>query len=274
MSRAEKKLAKIKAEEELKKIRAEKKQKQQQDLEKSKEQWEALPKGVKTTLKVIGAIIVIFILIGLFAPSDQDTSQQNTQTSEDSRSAQEQEKEEPAPKSDQEIMFDKVINLTEAQDAFDSGSYVKGDIPKGEYAYVTFDGSGQYYSEEDGAGNIIDNENFDSFGYVYVHEAGNLKTDGVLIKVSALEGLGVSGAKEVYEKLNNVSDYKESAMYKVGTDIAPGTYSIESFGEAYVEIMSGPVGNSSIVDNENFKGKYSVNVSAGQYLKISRGKLL
>lgn len=154
------------------------------------------------------------------------------------------------------------------------GSYLKGDIPKGEYAFISFEGSGRYYSEEDSAGNIIDNENFDSFGYVYVHDVGNLQTQGVLIKVDALEKLGVKSAKEIYEKLNDTIDYKDSAMYKVGVDIEPGTYAIEAYGQGYVEVMSGPVGNSSIVDNEIFNGKYSISVSTGQYLKVSKGRLL
>ena len=274
MSRAEKKLAKLKAEEELKKIKTEKKQKQQQDWEESKKQWKALPKGVKTAIKVVGAIIIIFILIGIFSPSDEDTDLNSSKTSETTQTTQEAVEEEPKPKTAQEIMFDKVTGLIDSKNAFDTGSYVKGDVPKGEYAFVPFDGSGQYYSEEDSAGNIIDNENFDSFGYVYVHSVGNIQTGGVLIKISAFKDLGVNSAKEIYEKLNDKSDYKESAIYKVGADLAPGTYTVESFGEAYVEVMSGPVGNSDIVDNENFNGKYSVSVSAGQYLKVSKGKLL
>ena len=274
MSRAEKKLAELKAKEELKKIKAEKRQKQQQSLEDSKQQWNALPQKTKTILKVIGIVIVLFVLIGIFTPSDENKDQDTAQANETTQTTQEPVEEDPEPKTDQEIMFDKVIGLMDSKEAFDTGSYVKGDITTGEYAFVPFDGSGQYYSEEDTAGNIIDNENFDSFGYVHVQGAGNIKTDGVLIKTEAFEKLDAKSAKEIYEKLNNVSDYKESAMYKVGTDIAPGTYTIESYGEAYVSVMSGPVGNSDIVDNEIFKGKYSVTVSAGQYLKVSRGKIL
>lgn len=83
--------------------------------------------------------------------------------------------------------------------------------------------------------------------------------------------LGVSGAKELYEIMNNLTDYKESGWYKVGVDIEPGEYIIESYGSGYVAIMSGPVGKSDIIDNENFNGRYSVNVKDGQYLIISRG---
>jgi len=170
-------------------------------------------------------------------------------------------------------MNEAIKKLMGSGQAFDTGPYIKGDIPVGEYAFMPLDSSSKYYSEEDTAGNIIDNENFDSFGYVYVHNVGNLETNGVLIKVSAFEALGVQGAKEIYEKLNNIKDYKGSAWYKVGSDIAPGQYTIESLGECYVAVMSGPVGNSDIIDNNNFKGKYSVTVSVGQYLKVSRGEI-
>lgn len=274
MSRAERKLAELKAKEELKRLQAEKKEKQQQEWDKAKQQWKAMPKGAKTTLKVISIIIALFIVIGLFTPSDKKNNQDNSRTNETNITTEETKKEEPKPKTAQELMLEKVTSLIRSEDAFDTGSYVKGDIPAGEYAFVAFEGSGKYYSEEDGAGNIIDNENFDSFGYVYVHGAGNLQTRGVLIKIEAFEKLGVTSAKAIYEQLNGVTDYKDGAVYKVGVDIAPGTYTIESYSSAYVEVMSGPVGKSDIIDNENFNGKYSIAVGTGQYLKVSRGKLL
>lgn len=172
----------------------------------------------------------------------------------------------------QQEMYSKIIELMDQEQAFDAGTYIKGDIPSGEYAFISFEGSGQYYSEEDGSGNIIDNENFDSFGYVNVHNAGNIKNDGALISTNAFENLGVKSAKEIYQVLNNIDgDYKDSAWYKVGVDIPSGKYVIESYGEAYVAVMTGPVGDSDIVNNENFNGRYQVNVSDGQYLKISRG---
>lgn len=181
--------------------------------------------------------------------------------------------EEEAKKTPQEEMIEKITGLMSSKQAFDAGSYIKGDIPKGEYAFISFTEDGKYYGEKDPAGNIIDNENFDSFGYVYVHDAGNLETRGVLISTSAFEALGVKSAKEIYEILNNVQDYKDAGWYKVGVDIQPGQYVIESYGEGYVAIMGGPVGKNDIVDNEIFNGRYSVNVTNGQYLKISRGTI-
>lgn len=254
--------------------KSDKRELQEQEWGIIKQQWKALPKGVKTTLKVISIVIVLFILIGIFAPSDGKKNQNSSQANGTNQTTQETKKEEPKLKTAKEIITESVNGLTKSKDAFDAGSYIKGDIPLGEYVFMPFGGSGQYYSEEDSAGNIIDNENFDSFGYIYVHGVGNIQTRGVLIKVGAFEKLGVKSAKELYEKLNSVADYKDSAMYKVGVDIAPGTYTIESYGQGYVEVMSGPVGDSDIIDNENFNGKYSVNVSTGQYLKISGGKFL
>lgn len=173
----------------------------------------------------------------------------------------------------EELIQDLVLLFDEGL-AFDTGSYVKGDIPKGEYVFSSFDDSGEYYSEEDASGDIIDNENFSSFGYVQVHEAGNLKTKGVLVNIEALENLEVSGAKELYEILNEVEDFSDAGWYKVGTDIDAGEYVIESYGSGYVAVMSGPVGDSSIVTNDNFDGRYSVNVEEGQYLNISRATIL
>ncbi|MEN1967871.1 hypothetical protein WMZ97_07275 [Lentibacillus sp. N15] len=173
--------------------------------------------------------------------------------------------------SPQEKILAKLIALMDEEKAFDTGSYVEGDIPKGEYAFVKFDGSGEYYSEEDSAGNIIDNENFSSFGYVYVHGAANLTTQGVLVHVDAFDDLEVSGAKEIYELLNNKEDYQEAGMYKIGYDLKPGDYTIESYGQGYVAVLTGPVGDNEIVNNENFNGKFNVSVSDGHYLEISRG---
>lgn len=234
-------------------------------------------------MKKILFIMLLFLLIlagcsseGEGASSnDSDSGKEETteaaNTEADAEPAEEAPEVEETP---QVKMIQSIQELIEEGSAFDAGSYIKGDIPKGEYAFTTFDGSGQYYSEEDSAGNIIDNENFDSFGYVSVHEAGNIKTSGVLVNVGALEKLGVSGAKELYEVVNDKEDYTEAGYYKIGTDLEPGQYTIESFGEGYVALMTGPIGNSEIVDNENFNGKYSMNANDGQYLKISRGRLV
>ncbi|PFG03345.1 hypothetical protein [Bacillus sp. es.034] len=226
---------------------------------------------------------VLFMVCIINAPSS--TSETANTTPEEEVSAQEsnnddnakeeaakKKAEEEVKKTPQQEMISKIQELISSNHAYDSGSYIKGDIAEGEYAFIPFDGSGQYYAEKDGAGNIIDNENFDSFGYVYVHGAGNIDTGGVLISPASFETLGVKSAKEIYQVVNQVEgEYKESAWYKVGVDIPAGQYVIESYGEGYVAVMSGPVGNNDIVDNEIFNGRYQLSVSDGQYLKISQG---
>ncbi|MFD1040524.1 hypothetical protein ACFQ3N_19280 [Virgibacillus byunsanensis] len=209
--------------------------------------------------------------------TEEDVSQEQTEPEESEEEPENEageDQEEVVEETPQEKMFNQVLTLMDEGLAFDTGSYVKGDIPEGEYAFISFDGSGKYYGETDSAGNIIDNENFDSFGYVYVHDADNLETRGALISVEAFDDLEVSGAKEIYEKINNVEDYKGSGMYKVGYDIEPNQYTIESMGQGYVAVLSGPIGDNEIVNNEILNGKYNVNVSDGQFLQISKGEIL
>lgn len=229
------------------------------------------------------AVILFFSIIGALTddeaaeeaeePEPEQEEATNVVDEQESTEPEEEPEEEPIEITEKQKKFAEVVTLIEEGKAFDTGSYIKGDVPKGEYAFITFGGSGQYYSEEDASGNIIDNENFDSFGYVYVHEAGNLETQGALINIEALDELNVSGAKELYEILNDVEGYIDAGWYKVGSDIEPGQYIIESYGEGYAAIMSGPLGNGEIINNEIFNGRYGVNVSEGQYLVVSRGNI-
>lgn len=175
---------------------------------------------------------------------------------------------------EKERMIAMIVELMDDDLAFDSGDYVKGDIPEGEYAFVRF-GSGQYYSERDAAGNIIDNENFDSFGYVQVHGLGDISNKGILVSVDAFEALGVSGAKALYEIINEQTDWNQSGYYKIGYDLDAGDYTVESIGgRGYYAVMTGPVGDSRIVENDSFDGKKSVSVSGGQYLTLSRAMII
>ncbi|MBM4762944.1 hypothetical protein [Bacillus sp. B15-48] len=234
----------------------------------------------------VWAIVIFVLFIAMTGNDDEIEQTQNDTAVEDSEAADEaedpvseeetaeiEEPDEPVEETPQRAMVNKIVQLIETGQVYDSGNYIKGDIPAGEYAFVSFEGSGKYYVEKDSGGNIIDNENFDSFGYVHVHEAGNLETKGVLISVDAFDELEVSGAKEIYETLNNVEDFKDAGYYKAGLDIDPGQYVMESYGRGYVAVMTGPVGKSNIVDNENFEGRYSVNLGDGQYLKVSRASI-
>ena len=179
----------------------------------------------------------------------------------------------PKPElTEREKMVLKISELFEKDLAFDVGSYIMGDIPKGEYAFIGINSS-KYYCEEDAAGNIIDNENFQSFGYVYVHGLGNVENRGVLVSVNAFEELGVSGAKQLYEIINEQPNYTQSGMYKIGVDIPAGLYTIESIGDGYFALLTGPVGNNDIINNDNFNGRKQVSTSNGQYLELNRVKI-
>lgn len=173
-----------------------------------------------------------------------------------------------------QVLLNELVKMIDEGLVYDSGSYVKGEVKAGEYAFVRFDGAGSYYEELDMAGNIIENENFDSFGYVKVLQAGDLTTGGVLINVTAFKRLGVSGAKEIWEILNDVKDYNQSGYYKVGYDIKPGKYIVETLGgDGYYGVMSGPVGKSSIIRNDFYSGKKTVTISKGQYITLSGVKI-
>lgn len=227
-----------------------------------------LTKLQKITMIVISVIIIIFVITILIINNSKKTSSKHGNTYKDNNTSITTTKTKELSESDKMLL--KISDLIDDKLAFDTGDYINGDIPSGEYAFVKFSGSGSYYSEEDASGNIIDNENFDSFGYVKVHGVGNITTQGALINISAFEQLGVTSAKEIYQILNSQENYNQSGYYKIGTDIPAGKYVLESIGSGYYAIMSGPVGNSDIVDNDNFNGRTEINVRDGQYLKISR----
>jgi len=217
---------------------------------------------------IISAALILLLLFTLSGCGEAKSNKKNNNNSNSSSSTQKVQ-----PLTESQKMINKITALFDEKLAFDTGSYIQGDIPAGEYAFVKFSGSGSYYCEKDGSGNIVDNENFDSFGYVKVHSVGNLETNGVLINVSAFNKLGVKSAKEIYEILNDQSNWNQSGYYKVGVDIEPGKYTVESIGGGYWSIMTGPVSDSDIVDNDNFNGKASINLSNGQYLNLSRATI-
>ena len=168
-----------------------------------------------------------------------------------------------------EELLSSLSELIEGGKAFDIKDYNKGEIPVGEYAYI-MRGSMGYYSEEDADGKIIDEKSFDSFGYVYVNGLGNIKTKGMLVSVETFEVLGVSGAREMYEIVNDIFRYRQSGMYKVGFDLPAGDYSLENLfdRDAYYGILSAPVGSIGvrIIEDDSFRGSKTISISDGQYL--------
>lgn len=229
-------------------------------------------------LSVVVALIITGIIITIIVinnKEDDDSSfNSNNYYNEQNEKTDKTEKEVKKELTESEKLNLKLSSLVSEKLVFDAGDYVQGDIPAGEYAFIKFDDSGSYYEEDDAAGNIIDNENFSSFGYVKVHASGDLTTRGILVNVTAFEKLEVSGAKQIYEVLNEKENWNQSGFYKVGKDIEPGKYIIESMGTAYYAKLSGPVSSNRIIDNDNFNGKKTVTVKSGQYLEVNRASII
>jgi hypothetical protein len=155
--------------------------------------------------------------------------------------------------------------------AFDRGTYPPGRIPRGLYAYVPT-GTLHYYSEKDLNGNIVANEGFQSFGYVYVHGIGNVETRGVLVSFDVVEASEYRSVKRIYEMMKGIENYDFSGHYLIGTDIPAGKYMLTSVGEAYYALTNGPVGRDEIVGNDIFSGSQLIVARTGQYLKLSKAR--
>lgn len=229
----------------------------------------ACPKcGAPNKKHLSKAQIIVGLLVGIAAivylASDDNSNTQHTLGSQDIT---------PTTKADepQDTEAAKIIRELESQrEFFKPGSYAEGDIPKGEYAFVSPQGG---YFEEKRAGEILANQNFASFGYVYVNGIGDVTAHGFLIKADRLPVLGFSGAKAAYEAVSKTADHTYSGYYHVGRDIQPGTYIVESTGEAYISVNSGPVGKSEILNNDNFNGSKTVRLRDGQYLELNRASI-
>lgn len=166
---------------------------------------------------------------------------------------------------------EKLNSLKARKLVFVPGTYAKGTIPKGEYIFISENGG--YYSEERN-GQILDNANLSSFGYVYNHAVGDVTTQGILVSQEGLKEMGFPSAKSLYESVTKQENYNFSGSYKVGIDIPAGSYTIESAGEAYVEINRGPIGNGEILSNANFNGTKLVNLRNGQYITLQKATIV
>lgn len=218
-------------------------------------------------------LILLLVSASLFLTAcgdDEKESQENVSVDTETEAAEVEEKVEDTERTK---MMDSLVSKLETDQVFDVGSYIKGDIPEGVYAFISLDPEGAYYSEEDESGEIIENENFKTFGYVEVHNRGNLTTKGILVNKDVFGELGITGAKDLYEILNELDNHNGEGHYLIGTDIEPGEYIFESNdpdSSAYVSLTEGAVGSSEIIKNNNFDGRYSLIGSEGQYLTVSR----
>lgn len=146
---------------------------------------------------------------------------------------------------------------------YTEGQYKVGkDIKEGEYiVFANKDTSGYFELANDANGDdIITNDNFDYNTIIQIN-------DGEYIKLSRAYAVSI----EYVSKL----DLKGEGMFKVGTYINSGEYKLEADKDSsgYYCIYSDNR-HDDIVTNDNFKGSVYVTVENGQYLKLSRCKII
>jgi len=162
---------------------------------------------------------------------------------------------------------------TKAGSSIKAGTYQAGkDIQAGDYiVFASTSGYSSCQLMKDSSGQIssrITSETFKGNRYITV-------ADGQYVEFTNATMLPVDQAP-VLQPTNG--KYPEG-MYKVGRDIAAGTYQVESeqtaggsyaAGGAYWEIDADLSGaRESIVSSETFIGKRSVTLEDGQYIKLS-----
>lgn len=146
------------------------------------------------------------------------------------------------------------------QNEYVKGGYHVGDnIPSGEYVLLSDGGSGYFCVSSDANGdNITFNGNF---GYDYIITVN----DGEYLRLSRCKAYPYNEWKQ-----NNSLDTTKSGMFKIGSDLPAGTYTLNSTeGEGYWCVYSDSR-ESDIVSNENFSGQSYCQVSDGQYLLLNR----
>lgn len=153
---------------------------------------------------------------------------------------------------------------------YGSGQYLVGsDIPSGEYLFIA-DNYGQGYfciSSDANGNNIISNEYGMTYDYIYVNNGEFLQ----------LQNSKIYNLKD--NKLDNIGlDWEVTdcgVTFRVGLDIAPGTYKVYKESGGYYAIYNRPKGrNGQLVNNNFFNGQCYVTVSNGQYLSLSNGTKL
>ena len=143
------------------------------------------------------------------------------------------------------------------------GMYLVGkDIPAGEYFVVSNTGTLDGYFEitEDATGDldaIITNGTVGLSGYVTVESGQYLKiSDASFALAESVPPIDWEG--QYY-----------NGMYKVGKDIAPGTYKVSCLSSGYYEVARDSRHLlDSIVANDNFEGSVYVTLYEGQYITL------
>jgi hypothetical protein len=148
-----------------------------------------------------------------------------------------------------------------ASDTISDGTYLVGtDIAAGRYKGSTVGGNGYWQISSDANGaNIIENDNTTGDFYVEVRQGQYLNLSGV--EITKTEAAAPTAAP--------ASDTISDGTYLVGTDIAAGRYKGSAVGgNGYWQISSDANG-ANIIENDITTGDFYVEVTQGQYLKLS-----
>lgn len=146
---------------------------------------------------------------------------------------------------------------------YPTGKYKVGtDIPAGEYFLKSTSTFGGYMcvSSDSNGSDILENAMFSTHHYVTVE-------DGQFLELSRASAAAVQDVAETFDAAN-----LEEGMYRVGTDIPAGEYSLISASDfgGYVCIYDNSGVNRDIVSNNMFEANDYVTVTDGQYLIIER----
>ena len=143
---------------------------------------------------------------------------------------------------------------------------VGSSIPAGQYAlFATGSISGYFEISSDSTGSIssiIANDNFEYNSIITIK-------NGQYLKLTRCKAIPIAYAK--------ISPNVKGGMYRVGIDIKPGEYMLESTSSimGYYEVASSDSHDVyDIVANDNFNGIAYVTIKSGQYLKLDRCKML
>ena len=142
---------------------------------------------------------------------------------------------------------------------------VGSTIPAGQYAlFTTSTISGYFQISSDSTGSLMSTVANDIFDYNSIITVKK----GQYLKLVRCKAVPISFAK--------ISPNVNGGMYRVGIDIKPGEYMLESTSSimGYYEVSSSDSHSLyDIISNDNFNGNAYVTVENGQYLKLSRCKM-
>lgn len=166
-----------------------------------------------------------------------------------------------AKQNEQKQFIEKIKDLIRNGQAYDAGEYEMLEIESGQYAFINFNGNG--YCKINLSDETIGWENFDSFGYVEILKGYSVKTYGILVNCESFEELGVSGAKEIYEKMHGIENYDGPGMYWIDHDIPSGAYRIESKSGGSYSLCNCAVGSMVSAFEGEYQDSCTVDCSSG-----------